>query len=337
MKLKLQFIKITRFEFWPYWIFYLPVVPYFLWLMIKSRSAAFFTNVNPGIYLSGIVGESKEEILKHISEKYKAKSVLISKDNTDDAENIIQLHFQFPIIVKPNIGERGNGVEKVNSIEEFRNIKNTYKDDFIIQEFIDYEYEFGVMYYHIPNTNEYGVTSIVQKGFLKVIGDGHSSLKQLLSLNFRAQLVWDYLEEQLNDRWDEIPAKGEVIYPQPIGNHCKGTMFINGNHLINKSVSNLFHSIAQNFNGFYYGRFDVKVKSLKDLETGENLRIMELNGLTSEPAHIYDPKMSLWKAYKTIINHFRIVYRISKANSKLGVKPSSWNEFSRLMKAYYQQ
>ncbi len=339
MNLRLRLIKITRFEFWPYWIFYIPIVPYFIYLMIKARSATFFTNVNPGIYLSGIVGESKKEILKHIPNQYKAKSIYIEKNKWDDEAIVhkVREQFNYPIILKPNIGERGNGVEKVYNEPQLLKLIQNFEGDFIIQEFIDYKHEFGLMYYRIPGTDEYTISSIVEKGFLSVKGDGKHSIKELLSQNYRAVFVWKYLEDHLSNTWDRIPENGEEIFPQPIGNHCKGTTFINANKYISKAVTDRFHSIAKEFHGFYYGRFDVKVKDPKDLETGDHLKIMELNGITSEPAHIYDPKMSLWNAYKSIVHHFGVVYRISKANSRLGHQPASWKEFSALMKKYYQQ
>jgi hypothetical protein len=335
----LEFLKIRKFEFWPYWIFYLPTVPYLLYLMLKARSATFFTNVNPAIYLSGIVGEAKEEILKNIPEQYKAKSILLKKINvTQEAlQAIVDKEFRYPLIVKPNIGERGEGVEKVYSFEHLCRVIETYPIDFILQEFIDYEHEFGVMYYRIPNTNEYAVTSIVEKSFLSVQGDGSSSLKELLQQNYRALIVWEYLKERLEDTWSMIPKAGELIYPQPIGNHCKGTTFLNANKYITPAVSNLFNNIVIDYKGFNYGRFDVKVKSVDDLETGKHLRIMELNGVTSEPAHIYDPNMPLRKAYASVLNHFKLVYRISKANTANGYKPAAWASFYNLMKAHYKK
>lgn len=338
MRLRLLFLRITRFEFWPYWVFYLPTIPYFLYLMLKTRSTTFFTNVNPAIYLSGIVGESKEEILRHIPSKYKAKSILLKKANISDEEvmETVKEEFTYPIIVKPNIGERGEGVEKVYDDAQLLRVIKTYPIDFILQEFIEYEHEFGVMYYRIPNTSEFAVTSIVRKGFLKVEGDGRSSVKELLQQNYRALLVWDYLKEHLEDIWYMIPKAGEIIYPQPIGNHSKGTMFMDANHLINPKVHDLFNGIVKEYTGFNYGRFDVKVKRVEDLESGEYLRIMELNGVTSEPAHIYDPKMALYKAYASIFKHYKIVSRISNANSTLGFKPASWNSFWNLMKAHYK-
>lgn len=337
MSFKILIYKLTRFEFWPYWIFYIPTVPYVLYLMLKSRNSTYFTNVNPAMYLSGIAGVSKSDILNNIPKEFTIKSQLISKERFHSSEFISTLinEFTFPIIIKPNMGERGKGVERINSLNHFHAIKHKYNEDVIIQEYIDYQHEFGVMYYQIPGTNVHRVSSIVEKGFLTVIGDGKLSVKELLMQNKRAILVWDYLEERLHDTWNYIPENGELLYPQPIGNHCKGTMFINANHLNNEKVTALFHKISREYPGFNYGRFDLKVKSLEDLETGKNLKIMELNGVTSEPAHVYDPKMPIWKAYKDIFHHFKIIYRISIANTKIGFKSANWKDFVGLMKKHY--
>lgn len=339
MNFNLFIYKITRFEFWPYWFFYLPTVPYVLYLMIKARKATYFTNVNPAMYLSGITNVSKSEILSKLPKKYTIKSKLILREKISSEELIKTLknEFAFPIIVKPNMGERGKGVEKINSLNHFNSIKHKYQEDIIIQDYIDFEHEFGVMYYRIPGTEEYKVTSIVEKGFLEVKGDGKQSVRELLLQNKRALIVWDYLEEKLHDTWNYIPEKGEEVQPQPIGNHCKGTMFKDANNLNNSKVTELFHNISKEYAGFNYGRYDVKVKSLEDLETGDNLKIMELNGVTSEPAHVYDPKMPLWKAYRDVYQHFKIVYKISIANSKLGYKTAPWNEFVGLMRMHYSK
>ena len=55
--------RLTRWEFWPAWLFYLPVVGYVLYLAFRHRSLTLFTAVNPAIPAGGFIGESKFEIL----------------------------------------------------------------------------------------------------------------------------------------------------------------------------------------------------------------------------------------------------------------------------------
>jgi len=56
---------------------------------------------------------------------------------------------------------------------------------------------------------------------------------------------------------------------------------------------------------------------LEELKQGINFSIIELNGAGSEPTHIYDPKHSIFWAWKEIIKHLNILYRISKLNHQL--------------------
>ena len=75
------------------------------------------------------------------------------------------------------------------------------------------------------------------------------------------------------------------------------------------------------------------MKSVEDLYKGENIRIMELNGASSEPGHIYDPSLSLFKAYKDLLNHWKRLADISNENIKLGIKPVS---FLLIIKSYWK-
>ena len=60
-------------------------------------------------------------------------------------------------------------------------------------------------------------------------------------------------------------------------------MFINSNHLITPALSASFDRISKQIDGFYFGRFDLRVKTIEDLEAG-NIQILELNGcVQSQP------------------------------------------------------
>lgn len=118
---------------------------------------------------------------------------------------------------------------------------------------------------------------------------------------------------------------------EPIGNHCRGTRFIDNNFLINDKLNIVFDEICLPIKGFYYGRFDLKVKSIEDLYEGRNIKIMELNGASSEPGHIYDSANTIFKAYKDLLFHWKRLADISKENIKNGLKPVS---FSVIAKSY---
>jgi hypothetical protein len=319
-QLKFWIIKHTRFEFWPYWFAYIPVYFYFIYLSFKAKSLTFFTAANPGIYLGGFVGESKKSILQKININYLPTTIYCK--NEHNLQKIVTMidsnKMSFPLITKPDVGERGSNVEKVNNLVELENYIHQINEDFIIQSYIDYELELGIMYYHFPNGKQSGITSIVLKEYLKITGDGIRTIELLIKNHLRAQGRLDYLLNKFDKRLHDVLALNEVLLLEPIGNHIRGTKFLNGNHLINDKLVKVFDTIAKPIDGFYIGRFDLKVKSLDDLYEGKNIKIMELNGVTSEPAHIYDPSIFIISAYKALFLHYKLIYIIAKQNIKLG-------------------
>lgn len=326
--------KIIYFEFWPVHVLYFPIFIYMIYLALKAKSLTFFTLANPGIFLGGIKGESKSDILLKIDSCYLPKTMLI-KENAEVLEvlkNLKIAHLDYPIIVKPDVGERGKQVEKIENERGLVNylIENSGKA--ICQEFIDYSIELGVLFYQFPLSKKYGISSIVRKEFLHVIGDGKSTLFALIMANDRAHLQLEYLLKKFDSQLSEVIAEGEILVLEPIGNHCRGTTFLSEQSLISPQLVELFRKISKNIPGFYIGRFDLKVKSLEDLAVGENIRILELNGITSEPAHIYHPGYSLFSAYKALFNHVSLIYEIALENRKLGFQFISIKSFYKELK-----
>jgi hypothetical protein len=335
-KKPLWLVKYTTFEYLPTLYFYLPLAPYWLWLAFKSKSFSYFTNVNQNIEYSGFFGESKIDILNQIAEEYLPKTLFFAQ-NTDNQlviDKLSEKHISFPLIVKPNVGERGNNVALVKTeMELFAQIAQI-KADFIIQEFIDFEVELGVLYYRMPEENYGQISSITMKEFMAVKGDGVSTILDLLNQEIRFQFQIERLQKTQPEILEKVLAKGEVLKLEPIGNHCRGTKFLNANHLINKQLNEVFDKIALPMQGFHYGRFDLKVKSIEDLYAGKNIKILELNGVSSDPAHVYDPRMKVWQAYYDMAKHFHIIYQISRQNKRKGIP---FAPFSEIRKLFWQQ
>jgi len=89
--------------------------------------------------------------------------------------------------------------------------------------------------------------------------------------------------------------------------------------------------VSKKIDGFYFGRFDLRCKSIEALKQGE-MKIMELNGAGAEPAHIYHPEASLWNAYKVLFTHWKAMYEISVINHKSGTPYLSFIEGIRVVK-----
>ena len=225
------------------------------------------------------------------------------------------------------MGERGKDVEMINEEEELKSYLVGKTFDLNIQEFIDLDFEFGILYHRMPDEEMGKITSIVQKGFLYVTGDGTSTLHDLMSQEIRIAHRLDYFEKKFKKDLDLVVLKGVKKYLEPIGNHCRGTTFYNANHLINEQLTKIFNAIALQVMGYYYGRFDLKVNSIEDLYEGNNMKIIELNGVSSEVAHIYDPDYKLIQAYKDVITHMKYIYKIARKNHEKGIKYDSLRTF----------
>ena len=105
------------------------------------------------------------------------------------------------------------------------------------------------------------------------------------------------------------------------GNHNRGADFTNLHNEIDEEMVKVFDELSH-FNGnFYYGRYDIKCASIADLKAGKNFSILEFNGAGAEPNHIYDCGMSLFKAYGTILHHWKALYKISKYNNEVNKIP----------------
>lgn len=298
-------------------MFYIPNLPYAFYLAAKARHLAFFSAANPAIKSSGNGTESKFATLELIPDEFKPKSVLHNQ-KTPIAETLLTLkekEISFPLITKPDVGFRGLLVTKIASETELVNYLKKHSIPIIIQEFIDLKNECGIFYFRNPNQEKGKITSITLKKFLTVIGDGTSTLKELIAANSRAKLYVDILFEQHQNSLDNILKNGETRQLSVIGNHCKGTQFLDGNYLVSNNLEEYFDVFSKSISGWYYGRIDIKYNTFKELEMGKNFKILEINGIIAEPTHIYDAEnSSYFKALKAIRNHWKNLFDIATTN-----------------------
>lgn len=321
-KKPLWLVKLLHFEYWTWWLFYLPLLPWYLIQAFRAKSFTYFTNVDPCIDYGGFFGERKFEILQKINPKYLPITLLVEPNfSINEIENLLaQNNLSFPLICKPNIGERGTNVEKIHNLDALKNYLKLGQT-FIIQEFIDFEVELGVLYFRMPNSQYGRVTSVTKKEFLSIVGDGKSTIEQLMNQTDRARFQLKSMKNKLGESFKNVPKIGEKIVLEPIGNHCRGTTFLNYNHLISNEINRVFDQICMPIEGFHYGRFDLRVKSLEDLALGQNIKMMELNGVSADPGHIYDPNYKLLRAYADVAKHWKILADISIEQQKLAILP----------------
>lgn len=327
-------IRLRHWEYWPFNVVYFPIFLYYFWLSFKARSFFFFSASNPGIETGGMLGESKISILDQIAGEFKPTTLFVPLSTSLDTvvAQVQALGLEFPLIAKPDVGERGRGVQKIESREALAQYLQKSPLDFLIQEYVDASLELGVFYYRHPQEAHGIVSSIVKKEFLTLRGNGLDTVESLIMQNGRAILQLSTLTERYGHLFHQIPAAGEAIELGNIGNHCLGTKFLDANYLITPELTKVFDNISHTIPGFYFGRYDLRCRSVEDLNAGRNIRIMELNGAGAEPGHIYQPGFSLWEAYGVLFHHWRVMYDISRENHRRGVPYMTLQEASKVWK-----
>jgi hypothetical protein len=332
------FIRLRAWEYWPIYVFNLPVLGIWIWNAIRSRDFFFFTLANPGIETGGFFGESKSAILHHIPEAYKPRTVLV-KATTSIADLQVLMEtsgLQFPVIAKPEIGERGWLISKIHSMDELQVYLAKHPIDIILQTYVDYPLELSIMVYQTPDGKESAVTSVCEKHFLQVKGDGKSSLGELILEQDRAVLHFEKLSGKFADQWEEVVPANEVRILEPIGNHCRGTMFLNRRDRISPEMTSLMVSLLRAMPGVNYGRFDMRLASWESFRTGKDIMVLEFNGASSDPAHIYQPGYSLLRAYRDIAYHWRIMRKIARQNKGKGHQPMTFKQIISALIIYFR-
>jgi hypothetical protein len=330
-----------RWEFWPPYLFYPPVLAYIAYLGIRFRSWTLFTAANPAVPTGGFVGESKHQILENLKNAapWLPSSTLLAcgapTQRIAEAEEFMRQHeLQFPVVLKPDAGQRGSGVAIVRSSEQLWEYLTHAVFPVILQEYVPGE-EYGVFYYRYPG-DEYGqVFSVTEKRMPILLGDGKHTLKELILADDRAVCMSDFYLRKNAERIQGVPAVGEKVQLVEIGTHCRGAIFLDGAETITPALEEVIDQIAKSFDGFFFGRFDIRVPSRQDFMEGRKLKVIELNGVTSEATHIYDPKLSLFDAYRVLFQQWRIAFEIGNLNRAGGMRPASVGELLNATREYH--
>lgn len=333
------FRRVTQWEFWPAWAAYLPVAPYFLYLALRHRSLTLFTAANPGIASGGLTGESKSLILHHLSVRPDtvAEFILLREDESSarrlaQGEAFVET---YPVVAKPDVGERGQGVAILRAPGELRAHLRAHTGAVILQRYVE-GLEFGVFYYRYPGQAKGQILSIVSKLFPTVTGDGRQCVLDLLLADQRA-VCMESAYRGLGANLDRVPALGEVVPLVEIGSHCRGAAFYDASELRTELLEAAIDDIAQRHPGFFIGRFDIRAESFAALQAGHSFRVIELNGVGAEAAHIYDPAVSIRAAYASLFRQWRIAFEIGAMNRAQGTKPMSAGDLAALLLSRSQQ
>ena len=320
---------LKRWEFWPAWVFYLPVAFKTLLLVIKYRSAVVPSCANPGMKTGGLIGDSKAASLSEIAASHPeqvAKTLLIMPGK----ERMTQIRaalasgaFAYPFVLKPDVGQRGAGFQIIRDEARAERYVSTFPAPLVMQEYLPGPLEAGIFYHRHPEESVGHILAITWKEFPSVTGDGRSALSQLILNDARASLIATTYLKRFSDRATEIIPEGKEIRLVEAGNHCQGCIFRDGTHRSTPALVSKIDQLSKSMNGFFIGRYDVRFADAEAFARGEEFKVLEVNGAAAEATAAYDADKNLVEAYRLLFRQWELVFEIGEANRKLGHKPDS--------------
>ncbi|HET9146620.1 MAG TPA: D-alanine--D-alanine ligase [Acetobacteraceae bacterium] len=344
---------VSFFEFWPGFVFYTPIVLFWLFNALRYRSITLPSLANPRIEAGGICGESKNDILDLAGPAaqawiapYAGVTTLGHEDGDDLAvaeAAMREAGLAYPLVAKPDMSCNGVGVRLIPSREALA----AYLQEFPratrlqLQELVTDEGEAGIFYIRRPGETHGRITSVTLKYPPVVTGDGKSSIRALIAADPRLEAVSHILLPKLGAEAARVPDAGERVRLVFVGNHCRGSIFRNGEHIITPALQARIDEIVRDIPDLYFTRLDLRFSSIASLRRGEGFRIIEVNGAASEATHIWDPETRIRDAYAAQFFHYGEAFAIGAEIRAQGRKPygplrllRAWQRQKALMAQY---
>ncbi len=313
--------KIKNWEQWPFKILYAPIAPVWLWYMIRSGAAWFFTPSNPRLTFGGMEGEPKKEMHNLLPPELCPPffNVCPTENFEQVVDNISKNNISFPLIVKPEVGGQGILFRKIETVEQLKNYHEKIPVEYFVQKFINYPVEVSLFYYRHPKDTTGTISGFLQKEPLCLTGNGEHTIEQLIKKNAKASVRFEELRAKHENNFGVVLPPGEKYMLSFAANHNRGASFTDLKKDIDDRLTILLDAISHK-SDFFYGRYDIMCNSIDELKEGKNFVILEYNGCGAEPNHFYDTGYTLWKAWKEILKHWNVLYRICRYNYKSGIK-----------------
>ena len=191
---------------------------------------------------------SKITLLNKIQNKNKPRTFIY--DNNIDLN-----YLKYPVIFKPNICTGiGRNVKiikcKKEAINYIKNFKKIHKNEvIIIQTFLNYKHEFGILYERFPWNKNGKIIALTEKIFDK---------------------------KNNNKIWNNAAF------------NIEGGSYHDRSYLINKKIEEDFDKISKSISkNMYVCRYDVLINNIQDLYN-EKFKIIEVNGVMGFDLRIWD-------------------------------------------------
>lgn len=326
--------RITRWEFWSPWLFYGPMLPWFIYNYLRLGCMRTATAVDPCWPDGGAIGESKQRVLDLFPEGTVEPSFRHQPGSDLEAAlaRVESADWGWPMILKPDEGQRGAGVHLLEDSAALRRQLSKTRIPVVLQRYHSGPGEVGLFWWRFPGEMTGRLFTICHKIFPMVEGNGRSTLRELIVNDARLRLQFKIFFKRFENQLDDVLPEGERVQLTRAGNHAQGCLFVDGEHLRTPQLEQWLDEVCSSVPGFFYGRLDVRYRDVDSLKLGEGLSVIEANGLGSESTNMYDPSFSLFKAWSLVRIHWIVAMKIGKANRAKGV--TGINEWEYLRNWY---
>lgn len=300
-----------KYEFWNPRLFEFPFYAYLgLQCLINRVGIKGLAKANYGLYHGEIGLGSKFDSQLAFSQDYFLPSILLpgylTTDERKAAINGFVKEYGFPVILKSNVGSVGKGIAKVSNAADIEKHAPRLLGGYILQKFTPHPYECGVFF--VRQNGKPRITGINMKHFPTVIGNGQDDLLTLARNHYRYTPHWNSFLQDIDT--SEVLEDGSEKRLSFIGSHTLGCKFTDDEHLRTPELEAEIFKLFESQPGFNFGRVDVKAADEDALKRGEFV-VIEVNGVASLPTHMFDPKFSVWQAYKIFFEHGKLLAQIA--------------------------
>ena len=317
---------IKKYEFWNPRLFEFPYYVYLGWQCLKrGLSIRTLAKANYALDHGEIGLSSKFESQMAFDQSYFMPTDLIEEQASLDEKKVqirtfVKTH-SYPVILKSNLGSVGKGIVKLESDADIDKHTPRLLGGYILQKYTPHPYECGVFFVRVGGKPK--ITGINQKHFPTVVGNGIDTIDSLARNHYRYTPHWNSFLQDFDT--SVVLAEGEKKQLSFIGSHTLGCKFTDDSHLLTPELEAAIFAFFESQPGFNFGRVDVKCADQAAFQRGEFV-VIEVNGVASLPTHMFDPKFSVWQAYKVFFEHAVYLAQAAKDHKSKHMDLLSYSE-----------
>lgn len=297
-------------------LIYPKLIPHVIKLCWKHKAGiSIISKSNPAFPYGGLPFASKKEMFDLFKDREEFLPYILIRLNQkleqklEKAEEFAR-KVSYPLIAKPDSSHRGIDIHMIKDRLDLMKLIKSQKWDYILQEYCDYDYEYGVFYCRKPNQKKGTIISLSKKEVPVIYGNGTDNLKTLIlnsEIDNKKPLIKKYAQYE-----DLVIPYGEKRNLLVCASHAQGGIYRDAKELLTEELITETDRICK-IEGFCFGRLDVRAKSPEEFKKG-NYRIIEVNGATSEFIHIYDIKYSLEYGIEELKRQWDTLFEVSVQN-----------------------